>query len=83
MMDWITSFSDQVNAITASFVIINAIIHIIFSGAVARDAGNLRKRGKETILVSGLTWAFATLAGGVFVAVIYWLLHHLKITNQR
>ncbi|MCD8500323.1 MAG: hypothetical protein LRY43_04835 [Gammaproteobacteria bacterium] len=59
-------------------VVISAIVHILFSGAVAKDAGELIKRGLKTHLVSGVTWAFATLIGGPLVAVGYWFIHHLK-----
>ena len=61
--------------------IINFFLHVIFAGAVARDAGSLYKRGCPTILVSGVTWSFATLIGGVFIAAIYWILHHSSITR--
>ena len=57
-------------------LIINAIVHILFASAVARDAGQLNKRKTPTVFVSGLTWAFATLVGGVFVAVSYWFVHY-------
>lgn len=56
----------------------NGLVHLVFAGAVARDSGQLLKRGIPTQLVSGIIWAFATLIGGVFVAAIYWLLHHLN-----
>lgn len=63
-------------------LIINAIIHILFAGSVARDSGNLTKNGDQTCLVSGLTWAFATLIGGVLVAAVYWFIHHSTLTRH-
>jgi hypothetical protein len=56
--------------------LIAAVIHVIFAGAVSRDAGRLSKAGVPIQLVSPVVWAFATLVGGVWVAAIYWVMHH-------
>lgn len=58
------------------FLIIKVVLHVLFAAAVAKDAGLILKQGRTTWLVSGLTWAFATLVGGVFVAAIYWFIHY-------
>lgn len=58
-----------------AILVISALLHIIFAGAIARDAGRLDKQGIATFLVSGVTWAFATLVGGIPVVAIYWLIH--------
>lgn len=73
----------QLQALTYLILIMNGILHLIFAGAVARDAGLLHKRNCPTILVSGVTWSFATLVGGVIVATIYWLLHHSTLTIKK
>ncbi len=62
-------------------LLVNAILHFLFAGAVARDAGNLHKIGIKTTLVSATTWAFATLMGGVMTAAIYWFIHHAPFTK--
>jgi len=72
----------DMNNITFFLTLVNALLHIIFAGAVAKDAGNLTKTHQRTILVSGITWAFATLLGGVFIAAIYWLIHHSTLTRR-
>ena len=74
--------STQMHSVEFMMMGINAIIHILFAGAVARDAGLLRKRGIPTYLVSSMTWAFATLVGGVFIAAVYWFMHHLNLTGK-
>lgn len=78
MSDIISSFMAQIPSIQLMLVIISAILHILFAGAVAKDAGDLNKRGLKTHLVSSVTWAFAVLVGGPLVAVGYWFMHHLK-----
>lgn len=61
---------------------VNALLHLAFAGAVAKDAGQLQKIHQKTALVSGATWAFATLLGGVITASIYWFIHHSIITRS-
>lgn len=60
---------------------LKVIINILFAGAVARDAGLFEKRGIKLSLVNSVTWAFATLIGGVFIAAIYWFIHHSTVTR--
>jgi hypothetical protein len=52
--------------------IIGVVIHVAFALAVNQDA----KKQRTTVLVHGGIWTLATLLGGVFVAAIYWTLHH-------
>ncbi len=69
------------SSIQLLLLIINVILHIIFASAVAKDAGNLVKGNRETTLVSGITWSFATLLGGVYIAIVYWVIHHAKFAR--
>ena len=73
------NFINEINHVSLLITVISALIHIIFAGAVARDSGHLNKQGHPIFLVSGITWAFATLVGGVIIAAIYWVLHHSKL----
>ena len=81
MQELVKQFSGQVETFFYLMMVINGILHFIFAGAVARDAGSLYRSGQKTILVSPYTWAFATLLGGVFTATIYWFLHHSTLTR--
>ena len=74
-------YGDQIQTGYYLLILINAILHLIFAGAVARDAGNLYKLGQRPALVSAPTWAFATLIGGVRTATIYWFIHHSTLTR--
>lgn len=79
--DLAQQFSHQIQTFFYLIMLINGILHIIFAGAVARDAGNLYRLGQKPALVSASTWAFATLIGGVITATIYWFLHHSTLTR--
>ncbi len=74
-------FSQQIQTAYYLIIFINALLHLIFAGAVARDAGGLYQLNQRPALVSAPTWAFATLIGGVFVAAIYWFIHHSTLTR--
>lgn len=77
----IKQFGAQIQTFFYLIAIINGLLHFIFAGAVAKDAGNLHRIGERTLLVSAPVWAFATLIGGVFTATIYWILHHSTLTR--
>ena len=80
--DILNTVSAQWQSMQLFMVCINIIIHMLFAAAVAKDSGSMQKRGCPTIMVSGVTWSFATLFGGIFIATIYWLLHHSTLTKS-
>ena len=79
--DLMRTYSEQIASVQFILLFVNVILHIIFAGAVAKDTGLLVKQGARTLLVSPIVWAFATLIGGVFIAVIYWFMHHSTLTR--
>jgi len=74
-------YSHSIQTFYLLIMIVNAFIHILFAGAVAKDAGQLQKLGQRPALVAAPTWAFATLLGGVFIAAVYWFIHHSTLTR--
>ena len=74
-------YGNQIQTLYYLLLLINAILHLIFAGAVARDAGNLYKLGQRPAMVSAASWAFATLVGGIITAAIYWFIHHSTLTR--
>lgn len=77
----IQQYSSQLQAGYYLILLINGLLHLIFAGAIAKDAGNLYKLGQRPALVSAGAWAFATLIGGVITASIYWFIHHSTLTR--
>jgi hypothetical protein len=59
-----------------AFWIATVAIHVMFAIAVYRDAASLNLRGTGTVFVSPFIWCLSVLIGGVFLAGIYWLIHH-------
>lgn len=82
LFEFAKNYSDQIASMQLFILLINIVIHVIFAGGVAKDSGRLYATGDKTMLVSGITWAFATLLGGVFIAAVYWLIHHSKLTRN-
>lgn len=60
-----------------------AIVHIAFALAVKRDADNLLMRKAGLFLVGPGMWAFATLLGGITIAVAYWAIHYSTLRPKR
>jgi hypothetical protein len=83
LSDLAQQYTNQIQTFYYLLLAINGILHLIFAGAVARDAGNLYKLAQRPALVSAASWAFATLIGGVFTAAIYWFIHHSTITRPN
>ncbi len=82
MENLIQAFAAEWQSVVTIIALVSAVVHIIFAGAVARDAGKITKAGVTTQLVSPMTWAFATLVGGVAVAAIYWFIHHVNFARH-
>ena len=82
MLDLIlANLDNQIATLRLISMFITVLVNLLFAGAVARDASDINKRGYPTILVSGTTWAFATLVGGIFVAVTYYVIHHYNFST--
>lgn len=59
------------------WMLLIALVNISFALGVFMDADLMKRQAaRNTFLVSHWIWAFATLIGGVFVAGIYWAVHH-------
>lgn len=66
------------------FYLIVAVVHIAFAVGVYNDAEKLFERTRrKPFLVNSVIWTLATLIGGVFVAGIYWAIHHSTLNPYR
>ena len=74
-------WSLPVGAIAIGAFVITAVVHIAFAIALFRDATYLRAPRKP-IFVGRIIWFLATLVGGVFVAAIYWVMHHSRLNQS-
>ena len=70
-----------ISGIAICSVVIIIVVHISFAVAIFRDATNLPAHRKP-IFVGPTIWLLATLIGGIFVATIYWMMHHSRLNQS-
>jgi hypothetical protein len=69
--------------VVGAFWFVTIMIHIAFTIAVQRDAAALNRKGTGTIYVSPIVWSLSVLIGGVFLAAIYWIIHHSELRRTE
>lgn len=74
-------WSLPVGAIAICASVIALIVHIAFAIALFRDATNLPTHRKP-IFVGPMIWFLGALVGGMFVAAIYWVMHHSRLNQS-
>ena len=77
-MPRICQFLDPIffDAFAFCITLLAAVVHVSFAVAVFLDA---RRLPRKPILVLSVVWALATLLGGLFVAAVYWVIHHSRL----
>ena len=70
-----------IGRVTIGSVVIIIVVHISFAVAIFRDATNL-PADRKPIFVGPIIWCVATLLGGIFVAIIYWIMHHSRLNQS-
>ena len=64
-----------------AFWAVGIIVNICFALAVLEDAGRL-PGGRKPIFVGRGIWFLVTLFGGLFIAAIYWGMHHSRLNES-
>ena len=73
--------------VAVSFFVVTAVVHIGFATAISAtaisaDAGRLQRDEGGPLIVGQFLWTLATLLGGVFVAGLYWVVHHSALSRR-
>ncbi len=71
-----SNFGGFLQFLTVAFLVASFAVHVAFALAVWNNAQALREKGAGTALIEPVWWTLATLLGGVFVAGLYWVVHH-------
>jgi len=64
------------------YILLLGVVHLVFAIGVYRDAVHLTSKQDFTFAAAPLTWAAATLLGGVFALLVYWLIHHSSLRTK-
>ena len=78
----LNQFSTMVQHGSIIIFMLNILLHICFAGGVARDVNRLTKLGVMPQLFPAWVCVLATLIGSVFVAGIYWFMHHSTLVRR-
>ncbi len=78
---------NSVGALPASVLpwlvlLVPVVVNVCFTVGVVVAIRRRKEEGRPPWFVSTEIWALATLVGGVFVAAIYWLIHHSTLSRD-
>jgi hypothetical protein len=66
------------------WICLMALVHLAFAYGVFMDADLMKRRvNRDTRFVSPIVWALGTLVGGIFVAGVYWIIHHSTLNPDN
>lgn len=58
------------------------VVRFLFAVAILSDAQKMREKGRRFVFIGPTLWVLATLAGGLMVVALYWLVHHSKLRRD-
>jgi hypothetical protein len=74
-----SQFGGLAIAFTFLYWVLAVVVHVSFTVGVWNDAATFQRAGSRLFLVGPAVWALATLFGGIFVAGLYWAIHHSSL----
>ncbi|WP_052010101.1 MULTISPECIES: hypothetical protein [unclassified Alteromonas] len=80
-MDFNSHFFSSMSMWAMLPVIATIIVHLAFSAAIFNDSSKLHDENHQLAFVGPVIWTLAVLVGGVFVAAVYWLIHHSALSK--
>ena len=78
-MDYSFPFFSSIPALSIAFFIATVIVQIAFCVATYNDA---KQNEVKLMFVGPIIWGLAVLTGGVFVAAVYWVIHHSALRTK-
>ena len=83
LANYLGQFTQTYAGLSALLLVLNAILHVIYAGGVAKDVGDLHRRDLPARFIPGFAWVLAVLIGGILVLVAYWLIHHSSLSRGK
>ncbi len=82
MPDFLSQFASINETLSILFILLTGLLHILYAGGIAKDIGNLAKKSIQPLFLPGIGWVLATLLGGIFTVLVYWLMHHSSLSKK-
>jgi|GEM_PF-6350173 len=82
-LSWPITLQAGIPILVAVRLILMMLLNVLFAIGIAQDVDRRWRRGQDTVLVYPAVWVIATLLGGIYVAGLYWLIHHSMLSPPQ
>lgn len=65
-----------------TFWLLLFVCHLLFAFGVARDAAAQNTTKQKAYFVAPFVWGLATMVGGFFIVIVYWVFHHSTLRRD-
>jgi hypothetical protein len=80
-MDIYNQLAQTISSLSLVILIIGALVNILFAAGIAKDISKFTQSKVTTQIVPGSVWVLATVIGGFWVALAYWIVHHSALSR--